>query len=191
MEAPKTRIDRTAQARAEAERQWPSLSHLTQAERAAWKACGRWADANPKPHTIHGRSLRRRTSSLRGGAMTDVDAIMADGLYADRKGRWWRRSEWLYGSVEWLNYGSSGPYALTPAQMRTLIECDLRRDERDFHHDECPGLRYCNDHPVPQVVCFPGLRVFTAYGPNSTSSHDYPTHEQALDAARHMTGEQK
>lgn len=39
--------DRTEQARAEAERQWPELFHLTQAERAAWKAGGRWADADP------------------------------------------------------------------------------------------------------------------------------------------------
>ena len=44
--------DRAAEARAEAERRYPSLGHLTQPERAAWKAGARWADANPKPHTI-------------------------------------------------------------------------------------------------------------------------------------------
>lgn len=112
----------------------------------------------------------------------DVDAILASGTYADRKGRVWKSWEDFTGDyVEWI--AESYTTVLTPDRMRLKIV-------RDLHRDECPGLRECFTHPVPQVFtdedgdfcAYPALGM-----PDLGTWH--PTLGVALDAARHMTGE--
>ena len=119
--------------------------------------------------------------------MADVDAILASEEYRDRKGRTWFKcvTPCAHGGGWWL--ASKGltrrleDWHLTPAQMRTLIE-------RDLHRNECPGLSACEGHPVPHVARH-DRRLWHAYPPHGVASNLYRTFGAALDAARHMTGE--
>ena len=115
--------------------------------------------------------------------MTDIDKILASGSYTDRNGREW--SPWhdlTGGPSEWIRWGDHRfEHPLTPDQMRLKIE-------RDLHRAVCPGLRRCQEHPVPHVVYWRLSRSFAVYNLPADREEAAYTHEQALEAARHMTG---
>lgn len=107
----------------------------------------------------------------------DVDAILRSGHYMDRKGRFWMRN-----AIEWWTDTSRPWRSIPPSQMRTLIL-------REQHREVCPGLRACEGHPVPHVVTYRGAGYFSAFGPYDGGFRRRPSLTEALDAARHMTGE--
>lgn len=110
----------------------------------------------------------------------DPDAILASGRYTDRRGRRWHLC--MHGSPLCGMWHQGHPSrGFTRAEMRTLIV-------RDLHRSECPGLRACFTHPVPHACIFQRWGAFPPHGGNGRG---YPTHQAALDAARHMAGEQK
>lgn len=122
--------------------------------------------------------------------MADVDAILARGRYTDLKGRTWFKCVTLcaHGGGWWL--ASKGltrrleDWHLTHDQMRTLIV-------RDQHRETCPGLRRCQEHPVPHVVYWRLSRWFAVYDLPGGREETAYTLAEAIDAARHMTGGQK
>lgn len=109
----------------------------------------------------------------------DVDSILASGRYVDRRGR-----EWLYDpdfdiwvvSVQTHEYVTNIEGIIDPAQMRLMIE-------RDQHRDVCPGLRDCDDHPVPNVVSYGGAAAWDVWGPGDWYVCSRPSLPEAFAAA--------
>lgn len=62
--------------------------------------------------------------------MSDVDAILASGVYVDRRGSRWERTD-QGGYTQW--WSEDEWPCIEHADMRRLIE-------RDLHRAECPGL---------------------------------------------------
>ena len=114
--------------------------------------------------------------------MMTVDEILATGRYTDRRGRVWRRSPYQ----EWVHSPNERFWVYTPREMRLLIE-------RDLHRDECPGLRLCRSHPVPNVLALQddisvpkwghGFGVYRP-GPGDDREAWLDTLPAAMDAAR-------
>ena len=62
--------------------------------------------------------------------MSDVDAILASGVYVDRRGSRWERTD----QGEYTQWWSEDEWpCIEHADMRRLIE-------RDLHRETCPGL---------------------------------------------------
>lgn len=113
----------------------------------------------------------------------DVDAILASGQYVDRRGRVWLGAGINGGVRYWCTF---------TVPRRVATEDQLRlRIVRDLHRSECPGLRWCASHPAPHVIYWRGSRHYVAYNLATRQTETHPTLGAALDAARHMTGEQK
>ena len=112
-----------------------------------------------------------------------VEALMAWGEYVDRQGRtWWRddvHKDWVRAPLTAVSH------SLSPAQMR-------RRIEREQHRDMCPGLKWCDDHPVPHVLSVswwyePAYQVYSRHG-GQAQPHEY-TFAEAIDAAQQQAKE--
>jgi len=119
--------------------------------------------------------------------MSDVDAILRSGTWADRLGHTWEKclpACWLGGGW-WSADSTPGrreDWHLTPDQMRLRIV-------RDLHRAECPGLAKCEDHPVPYVVTFRLPCEFRARSAGGGRSEWRSTFEAAIAAAHNMTGD--
>ena len=107
-----------------------------------------------------------------------ADAIMSAGRYVDRRGRRWH----LCPAKRWKHAADIHPAfgvlydTLTPAQMRLMIE-------RDQHRAVCPGLRDCDDHPVPNVVSYGGAAAWDVWGPGDWYVCSRPSLPEAFAAA--------
>ena len=108
-----------------------------------------------------------------------ADAIMSAGQYVDRRGRRWH----LCPAKRWKHAADIHPAfgvlydTLTPAQMRLMIE-------RDQHRSVCPGLRDCDDHPVPVVIDWTQRIGYPCFGAHWVDRSVYvPTLPRAYSAA--------
>ena len=105
-----------------------------------------------------------------------VDEILATGRYTDRLDRYWVRGR-VYDE-HW--YQCQSDQSITDTHMRLLIE-------RDLHRDECEGLRWCEDHPVPFVQTSDYHGDFAVVDTSLSSDEDQSRHDtlpEAMDAAR-------
>lgn len=116
-----------------------------------------------------------------------ADAIMTLGEYVDRRWRIWRRNRvgvWSHMKDFHPTYGPVYD-RIGDAQMRLLIR-------RDQHRDVCPGLRDCEDHPVPHVMSYGGAAAWDAWGPGDWHVCSRPSLPEAFAAAeRLVTGEKR
>lgn len=107
-----------------------------------------------------------------------VDEILATGKYTDRQGREWHLCR--HGGFACMRWHNGHPSrGLEPGEMRLLIE-------RDQHRGDCPGLRYCESHPVPHVARG-GERGFEVWGSGDITDdmpEDFSTLPAAMSAAR-------
>lgn len=107
-----------------------------------------------------------------------ADAIMTLGEYVDRRWRIWRRNRvgvWSHMKDFHPTYGPVYD-RIGDAQMRLLIR-------RDQHRDVCPGLRDCEDHPVPNVVSYGGAAAWDVWGPGDWYVCSRPSLPEAFAAA--------
>lgn len=107
-----------------------------------------------------------------------ADAIMTLGEYVDRRWRIWRRNRvgvWSHMKDFHPTYGPVYD-RIGDAQMRLLIR-------RDQHRAVCPGLRECQNHPVPHVVSYGRSGYFTAHSECMDGSTFRDTLPEAFAAA--------
>lgn len=106
----------------------------------------------------------------------EVDAIMTAGRYVDRRGRVWRASPLIGWGLVGRSMSETLRSSRTLTQMRLMIE-------RDQHRDVCPGLRDCDDHPVPHVMSYGGAAAWDVWGPGDWYVCSRPSLPEAFAAA--------
>lgn len=110
--------------------------------------------------------------------MSDVDAILASGVYVDRRGSRWERTD-QGGYTQW--WSEDEWPCIEHADMRRLIE-------RDLHRAECPGLDACGTHPVV-TVAKGSLGGWAAFPPRCDIGRVRLTFAEVIAAAHDMTGD--